>query len=106
MLKLFIHGRNHRTNANALYDEESGKTTVLKGSVISENLSNFGNTSKILALRVENVKEDGVLKKNVVFDNPSLAAQFVCGYSVSGPVAWHLEKHKNLLGWMKENRDR
>lgn len=105
MLELFIRGRNHRTDAIARYGEKTGKTTVLKGTVVSEGLSDFGNTQKIEELRRKATNDEGVLTKDIVFDTPTLAAQFVCGYSVSGPVAWHIEKHKNLSEWIKENKE-
>lgn len=101
MIKIFIEGRKHRTNAKALYNEKTREVTVLKGSVVSETVSEFRHNDSIIHKRVETC-EDGIVKKDIVFPNPTVAAQYVCGYSVSGPVAWHVEKHKNLSEWLKE----
>lgn len=104
MLELFIKGRKYRTDAKAIYEEDTKKVKVLKGSVVSDEVSNFVHRESILKLRAETVDKNGVVKKDIVFDNVTAAAQYVCGYSVSGPVAWHVEKHKNLLTWIKESK--
>ncbi|SHN48428.1 protein of unknown function [Butyrivibrio hungatei DSM 14810] len=104
MLKLFIWGRTHRTNATAKYDVNTGEVKVLKGTVVSEDVKDFTHKEEIKALRLAVTNESGELLKDVEFSNPTAAAQFVCGYSVSGPIAWHVEKHKNLANWLKENK--
>ena len=37
MIKIFIEGRKHRTNAKALYNEKTREVTVLKGSEVPNN---------------------------------------------------------------------
>ena len=41
-------------------------------------------------------------KKDIVFPKPTVEVQYACGYSLSGSVAWHVEKHKNFSKWLKE----
>ena len=47
-------------------------------------------------LRKEYVNPNNEVNQDVEFDNCTTAAQFVCGYSVSGISAWHTEPHKTL----------
>lgn len=104
MIDVFICGRKYQTRAYAKYDKTTKETIVKKGSVVSEMVSDFVHKNSVLRLRTDNVDKDGVLTRDVSFKNPTSAAQFVCGYSVSGPVAWHVDKHKTLAVWLKENQ--
>lgn len=104
MIDVFIQGRNHQTDARGQYNPNNGEIIVIKGTVVSESISDFKQRDSIVALRKDIVDEKGVLKRNTTFKNPTAAAQFVCGYSVSGPIAWHVEKHKTLSAWLKENQ--
>ena len=102
MIEVHITGVKHRSNATGKYDEKTENVTVLKGSVVSEDVKVFAASEKIIELRKRYVDENGIVIKNVLFDNPTAAAQFVCGYSVSGPGAWYIEKGKNLAKWKQE----
>lgn len=103
MISLFIKGRKHRTKASAVYDETTGIVTVLKGSIVSEQISDFQSSDHIRKLRSEKTDSVGMVLEDIPFKNSTAAAQFVCGYSASGLVAWHVEKHKTLSEWIKEN---
>ncbi len=103
MLDLYIKGQTHRSHAFAKYNEKNGNIRVLKGSIVSEDVKKFANTEKIIQLRRKYVDADGVVNEDVEFNNPTSAAQFVCGYSVSGPGAWRINKHTNLARWKKAN---
>ena len=96
MVEVFIKGRLHRTNAMAVFDEMSGKITVKQGSIVSEDIAEYRNKSKMEKLRKEYVNPNNEVNQDVEFDNCTTAAQFVCGYSVSGISAWHTEPHKTL----------
>ena len=104
MVKVFIIGRKHRTNALGEYNPESKEIVLKRGSVVSEDVAEFSHKESIMKLREEIVDSKGELKKDRVFSNATAAAQFVCGYSVSGPIAWHVEKHITLAAWLKENQ--
>lgn len=103
MITVYIKGRRYRTNVMASYNEVTNETIVKKGSVVSEEVKEFIHKESIEELRKDNVDSSGILIKNIRFSNPTSAAQFVCGYSVSGLSAWHVERHKNLGLWLKEN---
>lgn len=103
MIDVFIIGRKHRTDAMGKYNPKTKEITLKKGSVVSEDVADFSHKDSILKLRKEIVDKNGKLKVDKAFSNATAAAQFVCGYSVSGPVAWHVEKHKTLSEWLKEN---
>ena len=95
-MKVFYVGRKNRTKATGDFDEKSGSLTVKKGSIVSEAVAKFKNTATIEALRKAYVDENGVLTQNLEFKTASAAASFVAGYSASGMVAWHVDKHVKL----------
>ena len=86
--------------AKAIYAE--GKITVLKGSSISKiNSTKLKYAKGILELRDKNssetaVDENGIVTKNVIFNSPSTAAQFICGSSANGMLVWKDESGNTL----------
>ena len=102
LIKVSYLGRMHRTRAVGEYDSNTGKVTVLKGSVVSETIAQFKETETIRLLRNKYTDEEGILLQDVVFNSPSSAAAFVSGYSVNGLTAWHVEKHKTLKRYLQE----
>ena len=95
-MEVFYNGRKNRTKAAGDYDINSGALTVKKGSIVSETVAEYKNTSAIQSLRKEYTDENGVLLKDLKFNSASAAASFVAGYSASGMVAWHVDKHIRL----------
>lgn len=100
-IEVFYEGRIYRTNAKGTYDPDTGELTVIKGSIVSETVKQFQKTSLINKLREQYTDENGVLLQSITFDNPSLAASFVSGYSSNGLLTWHIDKHRTLRDMKK-----
>lgn len=73
---------------------------VLKGSGINEALSEKSLSDNIIKLRKQYLSdgtiENGYFTKNTLFSSPSAAADFVLGYSASGPKVWKNSNGKSL----------
>ena len=102
-IKIFLKTRDGSCDAEAVYDGE--KTIVLKGSKIRNKLSpsvrggtfvrNFLNNS-------EYVSEEGIVKKDCIFNSPSIAAMFVNGNASNGYKVWKVKKNKDLGTYLAE----
>ena len=89
-MKLYLQRKKTGVNATAVYDEATGKVTVLKGSRVSEGIAyteKFRGAKSIESARVGLIK-DGLLLKDVTFKSASTAANFVTGSSTNGLIAW------------------
>lgn len=83
----------------------SGKVTsegfvVYKGSVVNEKTSAKSLTTSMIKLR-EKLFADGKVKKlttteDILFSSSSAAADFIMGYSVSGPRTWKTKDGRSL----------
>lgn len=73
---------------------------VLKDSTINSSLSEKSVSSNIVKLREQYLKDgtviNNVFMKNTLFSSPSAAADFIFGYSVSGPRTWKNSEGKSL----------
>lgn len=73
---------------------------VLKDSTINSSLSEKSVSSNIVKLREQYLKDgtviNDVIMKNTLFSSPSAAADFIFGYSVSGPRTWKNSEGKSL----------
>lgn len=107
MNKINIYMENKKNkkhyHVDAIYN--NGKITVLKGGIINKSNSTaqtFKMNKKVEQMRKNNelVGKNGEILQNIEFDNVTQAAQFVCGYSVSGFLSWHVEKHINLKQYL------
>lgn len=96
LVEVFYCGRKHRTNAHGVYNPETNKLTVYKGSIVSESVRQFSQTSRIKELREQYTDKNGLVLQDISLDSPSMAASFVTGYSIDGLSAWHIDKHKTL----------
>lgn len=89
-MEVFIIREKKNINAKAEYDPETGMITVLKGSVLSEDIAHsksFRGARSIERSR-EGVMKNNILQKDVVFKSTSTAANFVTGSSTNGLTAW------------------
>lgn len=100
-MQVFIKGRRHITDAKGEYNEKTGELVLYKGSTVSEEVVDFKNRESVLKKREGLIDKNYVVKKDIVFLSASAAAEFVCGYSVNGLNAWHVEKHKYLKDVLK-----
>lgn len=73
---------------------------VLKGSMINENISVKSLSGNIIKLRKQYVTDqtvtNNILMGDTLFSSPSAAADFIYGYSVSGPNSWKNSTGKTL----------
>lgn len=97
-LKLFMKKDRIGVNAKAIFDTETRKTTVLKGSVLSSTISaapTFHGKKAIEKAR-ENCVVNNILEKDLIFSSPSTAGNIVTGRSTDGLQAWRTEDGKTL----------
>lgn len=101
-MKVFYNGRKKRTKAIGDYDVNDGSLTVKKGTIVSDTIADYKNSQNIKALREAHTDENGVLLEDLRFTSASAAASFVAGYSASGMIAWHVDKHITLKDALKK----
>lgn len=79
---------------------------VLKDSGINEAISEKSLSENIIKLRNQYLSNgtviNGVFTKNTLFSSPSAAADFIYGYSSSGPASWKNSSGKTLKQINKE----
>ena len=102
-MKVILKSRNDTHYASGIYD---GTTlTVLKGSKINPFLKFDAMPQAIISLRndVEYVDKTGVTKKDIEFNSPTSAAQFITGRSVNGYIAWRIDDKISLKEYREQN---
>lgn len=98
MLNLVIRRKAQRFEAKARYDVEKKEFVVLKGSRVSDSVSDTGkfrSANAVKKLREAYVK-DHIVVQDVCFHSSSTAANFVTGISTNGKLAWK-DKDGNSL---------
>lgn len=100
-MKLILKSREQLHYAEATYD--NGVVTVLKGSKI--NKASTYNRMAADAVDSRNdttiVDDRGIVLKDVSFNSPSTAAQFVTGRSSNGYIAWRPDDKMSLKEYLK-----
>lgn len=97
-MRIFMKTRSGRYDAQADYDLETKKTTVLKGSLLSSDIANsksFRGGKKVMNLRAIYAKNNR-LQQDVTFNSSSTAAVFVSGGSMNGLSVWKDESNTPL----------
>ena len=103
-MELFLKRRDGSVSAVGVYDEETGKLTVKKGSKVSTVIhesEKFKGASTIQKLREQYCSGDKT-NQDVVFSSASTAANFVTGGSTNGLVAWRTESGEKLRNIIKK----
>lgn len=105
-MKVIMKNRNGYEEYKAYGEYKNGKITVLKDSkirtdIVNSNTFKLSNVAKKYREDINYVKNNIVLK-DIVFDSPTAAAQFVCGHSISGILSWRTESGKTLKNAIKE----
>ena len=104
-MKLYLRSNKKNIDAVADYDIAEKKFTVLKGSIISKNISSassFRGVKPVKEWRERYVREN-VLIEDVAFKSPSTAANFVTGSSTNGLLAWKNENGEYLRKLIKNS---
>lgn len=89
-MRLYLKNIRSGISAEAEYDFDKRRITVLKGSALSKYVSEaktYKAAYSIKKKRDETVK-DGILITDIEFKSVSAAAGFVTGYSTNGMNAW------------------
>ena len=80
-----------------------GEKIVVKSGAKINPINAFPQMSQeLVALRGDSsvVSEDGILLKDMTFNSPSTAAQFVTGRSVNGYIAWRPNDEMSLKAFL------
>ena len=102
-MKVFINNQKAGVKAVAEYSIDTRETVVLKGSVISENISDaptFKSKKSIKKAREGVV--GNVLRENISFKSPSTAGNFVTGRSTDGLHSWKDSKGRTIKEIMEQ----
>jgi hypothetical protein len=102
-MKVIVYMKSLKADYNATAVYEDGKITVIKGSKIRKENPNFKRMKILSDYRIDRtiVDENYILKKNITFNSPSTAAQFVGDSSRNGLIYWRNEENiklKNIIG--------
>lgn len=105
-MKVIMKNRSGYEEYKAFGEYKNGKITVLKDSKIRNSIAK-SNTFKLSNVankyrEDENYVKNNIVIKDIVFDSPTAAAQFVCGHSISGILSWRSENGKTLKEILKE----
>ena len=103
MMRVVLKSKHNTHFATAEYD--GSKLTVLPGSRINLVLSYdaMPDTVKEKRSNRELVSSEGVVLKEIAFNSPSAAAQFVTGRSVNGYVSWRIDDKISLKEYRSQN---
>ena len=96
MMKLYLNSKTDAHSAIAEYDGVS--VTVLKGSKINLAVKYPQLPKYILNQRNDDnlVSSTGIVLRDVTFNSPTAAAQFVTGRSTNGYIAWRPNNNMSL----------
>ena len=92
-MKVYLISNRNKLYATGEYFPEDGSLVVLKGSTLSETVSEsktFRGIKSIVNSR-EGVVIDNILQVDIRFISPSTAANFVTGTSSNGHRLWKTE---------------
>ena len=101
-MKIILKSKQKLHYAEADYSN-TGTVTVFKGSKINPVDSFPKMSSDALKARkdLSIVDANGNVKKDVIFNSPSTAAQFVTGRSSNGYIAWRPDDKMSLKEYLK-----
>ena len=102
-MKVILKSKHNTHFATGKYD--GSKLTVFPGSRINLVLTYDAMPESVKAARNNRdlVSADGEVLKEIVFNSPSAAAQFVTGRSVNGYVSWRIDDKISLKDYRAQN---
>lgn len=100
--KFYYKNENNEFNAEGVY-LNNNHFIIFKGSKIRDKEPTNGTASFVIKLREENKDkyENFILKEDIEFTSPSLAAAFVYGQNSNGRTNWKLQDGTNLDDYVK-----
>lgn len=102
-MKVFLVRNKSGIKAVGEYNLETKELVVLKGSIVSEKISNadkFRGANSVHKSRQINVR-DRIVMNDILFNSASTAGNFVTGNSTNGLTAWKTENGANLRDAIK-----
>ena len=103
-IKCYMSSRRGTFDAQAIINEDN-TITVMKGSVISKEISENLKVAKAVKANREDktiVDENCTLLKDVTFKSLSTAAQFINGRSTNGYVAWKVDNNMTVKDYLMD----
>jgi|SRR5699024_2091669 len=103
-MEVFIRKKDGSVNALGIYDIETGSLTVLKGSMVSDDIAHsekFRGAYSIEKRRQAYVTERKLMQ-DINFKSPSTASNFVTGRSTNGYSVWKVSAKQSLGDYLKE----
>ena len=102
-MRVILKSRHNTHFATGEYD--GNRLTVFPGSRINPILSYTAMPESVKEVRNNRdlVSAEGVVLKDVVFNSPSAAAEFVTGRSVNGYVSWRIDDKISLKVYRAQN---
>ena len=106
---MLVYLKNKKADVAAVaeYNLKTNQTVVLKGSIVSADISQaptFKGKRAIKKAREGTVKEN-ILLTDIVFKSPSTAGNFVTGRSTDGLSAWKDGNGKSIKKILNENKN-
>lgn len=93
-MNIFMKKERMGVDAKGTYNPETKECIVLKGSRVSETISQaptFRGAKSVIKYR-EGIVENNIVTKDVVFKSCSTAGNFVTGRSTDGFGAWRVDR--------------
>ena len=105
-MKVFMKKERIGVNAIGIYNPETKECVVLKGSKVSETISQaptFRGINGVIKHRAGTV-ENNIVTKDIVFKSCSTAGNFVTGRSTDGFAAWKVEGGQTLREFLSSKQ--
>lgn len=104
-LRCVLKSKKNLHSAVGIYDTDTKRIIVLKGSKINPQQSYPKMIASVVALRKDRqlVDEKGILLSDIPFSTVSSAAQFITGRSSNGYIAWRPDDKMSLKEYIAQH---
>lgn len=98
MITLYLTSKMKNISATGEYNSATKQFTVLKGSRVSDSISQSTTFSgrRTVEKNRRNTVIDCIVVKDITFKSASNAANFVTGYCTNGLIAWKNKEGQTL----------
>jgi len=103
-MKVFLSSKKKAFSATGEYNPSTNEVTVKKGSILSASISGSQTfrSRKSVEKQREGIVKNNVLQKDMSFNSPSSAANFVTGSSTNGIRVWKTQDGKTIKELLEE----
>lgn len=104
-MRFYLKGRNGNYNATAEFNNEKHTFTVIKGSVVSKEISKSPKfrSAKTIEKQRNSIVVEQIVQENITFKSASTAANFITGISTNGCRAWKDKEGHSFSELFKES---